>query len=265
MENLPIKDKIAVVFHGIVGGMDGRNGIGESSNIENCAKTIKHNILEHYDNDVFLHSWSINHKDELEELYTPIYSLYQEQEYFNFSKSQITDHDKIGQSYRTVSRYTSLERAMRLKQKYEIENGFRYKWVLALRFDLVFFNKIDLSKYDNNFFHICSEPHWVNLKRKGVYHDIIFLSNSTLMDEYGKISIDIKNGKYDSSRAHSVIYLKLMDMFNNNGNMVKESFKRYDDIEIYRLIMKPELNEVGHQYGALKTKNRLEELLKKIK
>jgi len=179
MENLEIKDKLAIVFHGIVGGMDGRNGIGLSSNIEDCAKTIKYNILSHYDSDIFMHSWSINNEQELKELYTPIYSLFQEQEYFHFNKSQITDHEEIGQSYRIFSRYTSLERAMKLKQKYEIENNFRYKWVIVLRFDLVFFNKLDLTKYDNNLFHICSEPHWIKLNITNLFHDIIFLSNST--------------------------------------------------------------------------------------
>jgi hypothetical protein len=262
--NLPIKDKMAVVFHGIVGGMDGRNGIGTPSDISACAKTIKHNILSVYDCDVFIHSWSVNQKDEMISLYNPVEYLIQPQEHFYFSSKQIenANDDINGMEYRTISRYMSLERIMSLKQKYEINNNFRYKWVLIVRLDLIFFNKLNLSVLDNNNVYICTEPHWSS--RGGLIHDIIFLSNSTLMDNFARFGREMIDGVYDSRDAHSATFLKIMNMVNNDRNRLQFGFKRYEDVEIYRLVIRTDLNPVGHAYGALETTNRFYALLKQI-
>lgn len=261
-----IKDKVAIIFHGIVGGIAGRNGIGDPNNIEDCFKTIKYNILSHYDYDVFAHSWSINQAELIKSLYNPVESLFEPQEYFGFSGVQASEHPEAGQSFRTISRYTSLERAVNLKKKYEIENSFKYKWVLVLRYDLVFFRKLDLSNYDPQFMYICSEPHWDknDIPNNSLFHDIIFLSSSLNIDRFSTFSSELKNGIYNSADAHSAVCQKILNLFNGNPNMVKRGFKRYIDTEIYRMAINPSLNPVGHAYGALETKNQLTKLLKEI-
>jgi hypothetical protein len=140
-----MEDRIAVVFHGIVGGMGGRNGVGQPSNISDCAKTIKYNIISKYNTDVFAHSWSTQHSEEIIKLYEPKLSLFQPQEYFGFPDDRVTDHPTDGQAFRTISRYSSLERAMDLKREYETVNNFIYKWVIVLRYDVAFFTPLDLS------------------------------------------------------------------------------------------------------------------------
>lgn len=260
---LPIKDKLAVVFHGIIGGMGGRNGLGPPANISDCAKTIKYNVLSTYDCDIFAHSWSIDHANDIKLLYNPISSLFEPQEYFGYSGIYASDSPEAGQPFRTISRYTSLERAMRLKQDYEKTNGFRYKWVLISRYDIVFLTRLNLSLLDPKYMYICEEPHWPKGKIS-LFHDIVFLSNSNVMDEYSKLGQELRNGQYNKRDAHSSAYRKLMSMFNNNLNMIQYGFRRYTDVETYRQLMHPETNPVGHAYGALECKKRLEELLFKI-
>jgi hypothetical protein len=263
-ENLPIKDKMAVILHGIVGGMDGRNGMGSPANISDCSKTIKYNVLSAYDCDVFIHSWSINHSEEIMSLYNPTASLFQPQEFFNFSESQRT-HDTIpGQPYRSVSRFTSLERSLLLKRNYEESNGFKYKWVFAIRFDLVFFNKIDLSKYDPQHIHICLDPYW-GQENFTLLHDILFLSNSDMMNNFIGFPSELLNKTYDPIDIHHAVSQKIFKMVNNERSMIEKSFKRYEDVEIYRLVMRPELNDpTGHPLGSLATTGRFYELMKKI-
>jgi hypothetical protein len=97
-----------------------------------------------------------------------------------------------------------------------------------------------------------------------VLDDRIYLSNSYLMDDLSKMGSEIQRGIYKPSDIHNAVYMKLMKMFNNNLNMIQFGFNRYVDVEVYRVIIKPELNPVGHAYGALETKSRLEALLNKI-
>jgi hypothetical protein len=257
---------MAVVFHGIIGGMDGRNGIGVPIDIDICAKTIKHNILSEYDTDVFIHSWSIEHKDSVESLYNPVMSIFEPQEMFghSFDGSALqNEHATI--LFRTFSKYNSMYRAMQLKQDYENKNNFKYSWVLVLRFDLVVFNKLNLSNFSNNNFYICSEPHWPDINSLQMVHDIVFLSGSELMDTYCGVAKELESVyKERIGEAHRLAYFKLKDMFQGDMNRVGYAFKRYEDMDIYRLIMSVEQNELGQQYGALETKGRLEQLLKKI-
>lgn len=88
---------MTVIFHGIVGGMDDRNGIGDTINLLDCAKTIKYNILSTYDCDIFIHSWSLEHKEEIVSLYKPVLSLFEKQEFFGYSEKEISHHIIDGQ------------------------------------------------------------------------------------------------------------------------------------------------------------------------
>jgi hypothetical protein len=260
--------KLAVIFHGIVGGILGRNGMGAPIDLEVCAKTINKNILSAGECDVFIHSWSKEHKASILSLYTPKKYLFQEQEMLGYflNGDSLNNEDKT-HAFRTVSRYTSLERAMNLKKEYEIENNFKYDWVLVLRFDLVFFSKLVLESLNKNYFYICQEPHWPDLSAHGgVLHDIFFLANSNILDEFSNIASEIRTGQYTHKlhAAHTVAYEKIIKMFGSKNNL-QYLFKRYVDVEIYRFIMKPELNPVGHAYGALDMKTRLHNYMEVLK
>lgn len=249
--------KIAVVFHGIVGGVKDRNSVGESIDFEACSKLIKNNILDQYDCDVFMHSWSTDVEEELVKIYKPKVSSFQTQEHFGYDQETAAS-PKIGQAFRTTSKYTSLERALELKKSYENEHGFKYDWVLVLRFDLVIFTKLSLEAFDNSCFYLCSEPHWAHIAPTRKAHDIVFLSNSENMDEFGTIIKTHVEIAYD---AHLMVARKLQVMFKNNIGKVQLGFARYKDMEIYRFINNPELNPVGHQHGALEASAKFKEMI----
>jgi len=259
--------RLAVILHGIVGGTAGRNGIGAPIDIETCAQTIKHNVISKHGADVFIHSWSTEHQDAIIDLYNPVVSQFQPQEYFgyNFNENTVQDENQT-HAFRTISRYNSLYRAMELKKDYEQSLGFKYDWVLVIRFDLIIFNPIDLNRFNNNCFYICSEPHWKNINQVQMVHDIAFLSGSNLMDTYCEVTLDLQRPPYKArlAEAHRIAYFKLHSMFKGQMDNVGYAFHRYKDMEIYRMIMNPDLNELGKQFGELETKARLEKLLEEI-
>lgn len=261
---LPIRDKVAVVFHGIVGGMSDRNGVGLPVDIGICAKTIQNVLLKDIDYDVFIHSWSTDHGDSILNTYHPIIASFDPQEYFGFSKDSISSAEVEGQAFRTISRYTSMKRAIDLKRSYELELGFRYKWVLVLRFDLIFFTPLVLADKSLDTFYICTEPHWPCIHTSGMMHDIVFLSSSPLMDEYSTILDDMLANRLDASVTHIAAYKKIMSILESNPLRLQYGFRRYLDVEIYRMIVNPQLNPVGHAYGALETKPRLDILLQTL-
>ena len=110
--------------------------------------------------------------------------------------------------------------------------------------------------------YVCNEPHWK--KGLSIIDDRLFLSNSHIMDEMSKMGTEALNGAYNLSDVHYAVALKLKNIFNNDVNYIKFGFDRYVDVEIYRVVIKPEQSKVGHLYGAEKTKGVLDTLLKKI-
>jgi hypothetical protein len=255
-------EKIAVVLHGIVGGMSERNGEGDPVDIVSCYKTIDYSILSNYDCDIFAHSWSIEHEESIVSLYKPKSYSFQPQENFGYFAEKASSIGDIGQAYRIVSKYTSLKRAMELKCRVEEENNFIYKWVVVLRFDLIFFTKLDLSILNPNNFYVCLEPYWT--EPHTLMHDIVFVSSSSIMDKYTTLVDDIHKGLYDPSVAHETAYNKARDILDGDISRMVYGFHRYKDVEIYRMIMHPELNPLGHKNGALETKARMEILLKSL-
>lgn len=263
-----IKDKIALIFHGKIGGMTGHNGLGQLIDYEVCAKTIKHNIMSHYDCDVFMHSWDVQYEEQLKKIYNPKYSLFQEQEYFGFTPEQLSqprrdpiqDAGSLHQAFRTISRFTSLQRAMNLKKRYEEENDFLYKWVIIMRYDLIIFHKLDLSNKDENLIYSDYDPNWK------WFQGIIFMGNSKLMDEFGDTINEINIGKYNPSDIHGVEGNKIRNMFNHDESKFRHYiFKRFEGIEIYRQVMQPTTClPRGDSYGALEMPRRLNELLQAI-
>jgi hypothetical protein len=254
--------RVAVVFHGIVGGSKARNGIGELVDFATCSKLIKHSLPENYSYDFFIHSWSTEVSASLVELYSPVKYKFEPQEFFNFSFTpEEYVREEATHSFRTVSRFNSLERAIALKREYEEENDFKYDWVLALRFDLVILNKLNFELDPSNFY-ICYEPHWPNIHLYQMIHDVMFLSSSKLMDTYSSIAEEIRIGMYKDilDQSHRISYRKLCYM-----NCKIEYFcRRFEDVDIYRFVVNPDLNELGKSYGGLETFGRMQAILKEV-
>ena len=90
--------RIALCFYGLVGSKTDKNGTGipldpsiaHKLNYENI---ISHNISSGSEVDVFIHSWSHEHKDELVELYKPKLHVIEKQIDFPYSDNIAYNRD----------------------------------------------------------------------------------------------------------------------------------------------------------------------------
>uniref|UniRef100_A0A6M3XHP8 Uncharacterized protein n=1 Tax=viral metagenome TaxID=1070528 RepID=A0A6M3XHP8_9ZZZZ len=264
--NLPIKDKLAVILGGIISGDTDRNGCGNLIDFESCAKTILHNIINPNNCDVFIHSWSTDQKKDLIRIYKPKKFLFEEQEMFGFDLSgEEAIHPTKGQLFRTVSRYMSVERGMELKRQYEIEYGFRYKWVLVFRFDYIVLKRLSLNDLDTNSIYIGYEPHWPDIDKECMIYDGFFLGSSEIMNVFSDLGTTILQSgheKYNFS-CHHLIYYRLIDLL-GSSKRIKYIYNRFEDFEIWRFINNPDLNLLGLKYGILDTRERTKRLLEEI-
>jgi len=265
-DSLPIKNKLAIIFSGIVGGDVDRNGYGNLVDYKSCAKTIIHNIINPNDCDVFIHSWSVDQEKDLVSIYKPKKYLFEQQEMFGFRlDSNEAIHPTVGQAFRTTSRYVSIERGMNLKRQYEQEQGFKYKWILILRFDYLILKKLSLEGLDLESIYICYEPHWPDIDKECKVYDGIFLGSLEVMDTFHNFGTDILENLYPRrvDDCHRLVYDRLLEIV-DSSQRIKYIYKRFEDIEIWRFVNNPNLNPLGIKYGVLDTKVRVETLLKEI-
>jgi hypothetical protein len=108
---------------------------------------IKKKILDVADVDVFVHSWDLEHQEEIERLYSPVASVFEKQKTFeeeqlsfdeawfneNFDRSSSMYNSTI---YKTLSCMYSRKQSIAIKTEHERQNGFEYDCVIMARFDL---------------------------------------------------------------------------------------------------------------------------------
>jgi hypothetical protein len=122
---------------------------------------LKEEIISKYDVDVFLHSYECNLKDDLISKYNPIDYIFEE--FVDFS-NKIENLDTIYCSGEIpVIKYENLFSMMysryqvnKLKTEYEINNNFKYDWVICVRYDIssshlakIYFDK----DFDNSYIY----------------------------------------------------------------------------------------------------------------
>lgn len=170
--------KIALCISGILGGASGRNGVGGTIHPSVGFDFWNHAIIDKWDTDVFIHSWSTEAKNSITNLYKPKKCIIEPQKQFSpklsdYGKLEIDsmlkdrrysavvseyDHgpgdpnhpSKVNgdsnnlwdhlryQSWCQHSKWYASQQAVRLKQQYEKENNFTYDFVVLGRFDLYF-------------------------------------------------------------------------------------------------------------------------------
>lgn len=266
--DLPVKDKLAIIFNGIIGGDSGHNNLGNLIDFKSCAQTIIHNIISPNDADVFIHSWSVDQEKDLIDIYKPKKYTFEKQEMFGYNITQEeAANSEVGQGFRVTSRYISVEKGMKLKQEYEQEQGFIYKWNLIFRLDYVVLTKLtpdNLNALDTNSIYIGYEPTWPNIVHIQKLYDGFFFGHHSIMDLFYYLGTQMKNGIYApyTNDAHYLMYIILLQRF--GADHIKYLYQRFKDFEVWRLINKPELNPLGIQCGVLDTKDRYEILIKSL-
>lgn len=222
--------KIALCLFGLIGGNAGIGGRGKQINPKNAYKYYKKNLIDHYDVDVFIHSWSIDLKDQLIELYKPKKNIIENQRKFedvslkNFGYNSIeelraiepyrepyTDFSDLHAYknfetllWRSYSRWYSTMMSINLKKEFELANDFKYDFVISSRFDIALLKKINFEKLNNSKFY-ASLRHNRNDFNKALY-DLIFISSSDKMDDFSNLYNRFRNYTFRptwASREHA--------------------------------------------------------------
>jgi hypothetical protein len=175
------------------------------------------NLCSHYDTDFFLHSWSEPSKDFILELYNPKSYEITSQKHFDvdleeygligndISEWKCSDSSKFGyeallpsrgsvknilsemkrMSFRSSSRYYSSQQSIKLKEKYEKENNFKYDFVLLTRFDIVFNKMFNLETLDKTKFY--GNFRYDSIDTDYAISDHWFLGGSENMNKFGML------------------------------------------------------------------------------
>tara|TARA_R110000744_G_scaffold121499_1_gene226163 strand:- start:2 stop:886 length:885 start_codon:yes stop_codon:yes gene_type:complete len=215
--NTKSRKKIALCFHGIHGGestgknyhsTDFKKGENNSSSkvLETSYKYFYENIIKHNDVDIFFHTWDVNLKDKMVELYKPKKYLVENQKKFSIPDYVGTylagggyDENR-GQAH--YSRWYSFKKSNELKKQYEEENNFKYDLVMQSRLDLCWLDKIIFeNEFNPKYFYtstpIPSDDNHQTISKIAVgflYQSKIielpdrwFVSDSHKMDEFSKL------------------------------------------------------------------------------
>lgn len=254
--------KIALCMYGLVGSVSDKNGDGKPLDPSIAYNLNYENLIKDNDVDIFIHSWSADHKEELLSLYKPKKSIIEPQREFPESVSLLknvsirqrlkefflktvkpdmyTDiiSERKKYAFRAYSRWYSNKKAIELKREYEEEEGFKYDCVLILRLDVGFYSMLDLEKYDMDHFYASNwndyptelndfKMNFENHNLGSGFLDFWFFSNSDYMDKFGGLFDDIN--KYNIS-PHRSSYEHVKSF----TNKIKYTQYRWQDFEMIR-------------------------------
>lgn len=183
--------------------------------------SISENLIKPHNADVFLHVWyqeSPQEQDELLSAYCPKMSLLEKDNCIDLPR-QYERQTPGFSSYNTFSMYKSIWMCNSIKSAYENEEGFRYDWVIRMRYDLLVTHHFDLANMDNKLLYVpskhCSHSWNTNQPFPRIVCDTYALSNSDVMNMYSSVYLNInrfylegdegekKNGK-DSFEATAI-------------------------------------------------------------
>jgi len=160
--------RVALCLYGLIGGDQGKGGAGSSDK----TLTTGHyyydkNLFKQNDQvDVFVHTWSVDRKDDIEKMYKPKMSTYEHQIQF-----KIPSHVK-GKPVRKNNHYSkwySTMKSVELKRQYEEENNFKYDFVITSRFDIALNAPFDFSQYNPGKFYVGKWCAFFNKKGEDVF------------------------------------------------------------------------------------------------
>jgi len=181
---------------------------GQLRSFEQGYEYIKTNLLDHYDVDVFFHTWSKNWNNKVLVLYNPKEVLVEDDAIFgDFKHYRIESNNHPARN--TVLMYRSIKYANMLRQN----SGIKYDWILRTRFDFALNTKINFQDLEPNKMYFCDTNS--NVDRTTV-HDQFVIATSNNMNIYSDVYDNIE--KYHTEGCvvngeHLLIY----HLQKNNG------------------------------------------------
>jgi hypothetical protein len=149
--------KIALCFRGMASGMSKGTKVMAFQKTHQETWSSLDNLIQGNDFDVFCHTWSIDRKNDINELYKPKKILAEKQKIFD--KNYVLGMDNNSQNFKDkkvwapqlcLSQIYSIKKTIDLKNQYEKENNFVYDAVFILRYDQYFYKKYDYFTLQND-------------------------------------------------------------------------------------------------------------------
>jgi hypothetical protein len=181
--------RTALCFHGISTGTNKQQNGSISVSFKECVPYFLDNIVNPNDNvDIFVHTWGDESKEDIENMYNPVKSKYQESIYPNFKHpyAHFDYEPNVQKKIQSVySRWYSFKEVIDLKKQHEKENNFTYDCVMVCRFDMVFYKPIIFSDLDLDKFYVSNwHYNWTKNKKFFGYPECWLFSNTENINKY---------------------------------------------------------------------------------
>jgi hypothetical protein len=201
-------------------------------------RSIETHILnpnKHMHIDIFIHSWSTDLELELNKIYKPLLSMYENN---NIYIDEILNRcDNINQ-FSGISQALAIKRVIQLKESYEQKNNFEYDFNILYRPDVIIWKDILLNNYNinNNIyvnahengggdFHFIMSSH--NLKKFKTLYDFPLISQNKNTD-HGWIKNFIMNYMKQNLELDNIVP-------GRDQEVARPSKLRQNSIEIYNI------------------------------
>jgi hypothetical protein len=228
--------RTAICLHGLSLGRNTLRDITRSNpdnDWKRFTKTILSNLIENNNADVFIHTWEHDEINQIINVYKPKLILSEPQRSFNpFFSNEILNIDKedfglymrngynpLIYTHPRIFSYTySFDRSDSLRQSYELQHGFKYDYVIKMRFDMQILKPINVTKFDANKIQLGK---WWGGHPKAI-EELLIICNSSNMknisslyhkmyeylvdDEYNNIIRSSGLGAYHFSSPHEIFY-----------------------------------------------------------
>lgn len=154
---------------------------------------IKTNFLETHNPDIFVHVWSGDRGAYcgISALYEPKKIIYEQP----FEKSFFKRYERIGDpthpAVNTVQMFYSLFCANMAKIHHEMREGFKYDYVVKLRFDYALNRVLPFEQVEEGKIYVPAEPLFPNLSNHVECNDQMAFGTSKAMDLYSSTFINL--------------------------------------------------------------------------
>lgn len=223
--------KVALCYHGIAKGYNFKNGglpVGFSHEFDLITQNLI-NCNKNYEFDIYLHSWSLDAKDEVVTKMKPEAYLFEKPKQFNkfsfltFFKETIKK--LMGKGYELQRKNNIYSRWYSFSQVCNLikQSNKKYDLIIVTRFDMCLLNTLDLSQLNFENFY------------SGDWKGIVQEEKEILEEDYkhnnSNIKLINKGYPYDNEGLQDFFFISspsyMIDSFSLIFNELKELIKKY--------------------------------------
>lgn len=151
----------------------------------------KKNLLDHYDVDVFIHTWKGPDLNDLISLYKPIWFMQEEPLTQPFDIMYPNTPNAVAHPPRfTVSMLYSIYKSYEMKVQYELHKKFTYDWVIKSRTDYALNVKIPFEELDKTKLYI---PNCRMVPERDFGNDQFAFGSSSVMNRRMSIYLNMQH------------------------------------------------------------------------